>query len=66
LFVFLLQLRDTVQEDVAIRLFIDGGARTGGEVRRVLRLEQWLASLRRAPAAIPQRKEVNTNEVLNA
>jgi hypothetical protein len=33
----------------------------------VLRLEEWIhAHSRRAPAAIPQREEVRTNEVLNA
>jgi asparagine synthase (glutamine-hydrolysing) len=58
---------DPKQLDAAIRTLIQGNARTGADVRRVLRLEQWLASRhRRAPAAIPQGKEVNTNEVLNA
>lgn len=52
--------------DAAVRLLVDGGS-TGGEVRRALRLEHWLLSReRRAPAAIPQRKEVRSHEVLNA
>jgi asparagine synthase (glutamine-hydrolysing) len=39
---------------------------SGSEVRRVLRLEQWLeARQRRAPADIPTREEVKPNEVLN-
>jgi asparagine synthase (glutamine-hydrolysing) len=53
--------------DAAIGMFVDGAGSTSGEVRRVLRLEQWLTSRnRRAPAAIPQRKEVRSHEVLNA
>jgi hypothetical protein len=45
-----------------------GGAGTSGaEVRRVLRLEQWIGTrLRRAPADIPRGEEVKPNEVLNA
>jgi hypothetical protein len=53
--------------DRAIGLLVDGGASGTSGVRRVLRLEDWLTSRnRRAPAAIPQRKEVTRDEVLNA
>jgi asparagine synthase (glutamine-hydrolysing) len=52
--------------DAAIRLLVDGGGGRG-EVESAVRLEQWLDSRRRrAPAAIPQRKEVSIHEVLNA
>jgi asparagine synthase (glutamine-hydrolysing) len=52
--------------DRAIGLLVDGGS-AGREVRRVLRLEEWLrARHRRGPATIPQWKEVTTDEVLNA
>jgi hypothetical protein len=58
---------DPRQLEPAIRSLLHGGGDTGGEVRDVMRLEQWLASRhRRAPAAIPHGKEVRTNEVLNA
>ena len=58
---------DPAHLETAIRTLIDGGGATGGEVRQVLRLEQWLMSrARRAPAAIPQREEVRSHEVLNA
>jgi asparagine synthase (glutamine-hydrolysing) len=50
----------------AIRTLLDGSGHSGGDVRRVLILEEWLASRhRRGPAAIPQRKEVTSHEVLN-
>lgn len=53
--------------DVAVQNLRDGGAQMGGEVRLALCLEQWLDTReRRGPAAIPQRKEVTTNAVLNA
>lgn len=54
----------------AIRVLTDGGGQSGGEIYCVLRLEQWLQArsrkaARRAPADIPQRKEVRTNAVFN-
>lgn len=50
----------------AIRALTHGGG-GNAEVESALRLEQWLESRRRrAPAAIPQRKEVKSHEVLNA
>jgi asparagine synthase (glutamine-hydrolysing) len=49
----------------AIRALTDGGGETGGDIHCVLRLERWLQA-RRAVSGIPQRKEVNTNEVLHA
>jgi asparagine synthase (glutamine-hydrolysing) len=50
----------------AMRALTDGGG-GHGEVESALRLEQWLESrTRRAPAAIPHRKEVRSHEVLNA
>lgn len=46
---------------------LNDGALDGDALLGVLRLERWLESrTRRAPAAIPQRKEVRTNAVLNA
>lgn len=52
--------------EAAVRTLIDAGA-ASHELRRVLRLEEWLASrLRRGPAAIPQRKEVTTDGVQHA
>jgi asparagine synthase (glutamine-hydrolysing) len=52
--------------DAAIRTLLDGAGR-GPEIRQVLHLEQWIASRhRRAPAVIPQRKEVNSYGVFNA
>ncbi len=52
--------------EAAVRTLIDAGA-ASHELRRVLRLEEWLAfRLRRGPAAIPQRKEVTTNGVHHA
>lgn len=51
----------------AIRNLAEGGAQMGGEVRFALLVEQWLTARdRRGPAAMPQRKEVITNAVLNA
>jgi asparagine synthase (glutamine-hydrolysing) len=51
----------------AARAIVDGDARASAEVRRVTRLEQWLSSRdRRAPAVIPDRKEVTCHEVFNA
>jgi hypothetical protein len=53
--------------DAAIRIVIDGGAVTGGEVRRALHLEQWLTSRdRRGPAEMPRTKGGENHEVLNA
>jgi hypothetical protein len=49
----------------AVRALTDGGGETGGEIHCVLRLETWLRA-RHGTVAIPQREEVNTNEVLNA
>jgi hypothetical protein len=49
----------------AIRALTGGGGETGGDIHCVLRLERWLQA-RRAPSAIPLRKEVNTNDVLHA
>ncbi|MBI2220410.1 MAG: hypothetical protein HYU53_04320 [Acidobacteria bacterium] len=49
----------------AIRALTDGGGATGGEVHSVLRLEKWLQARQHAPAN-SQRREVKTNEVLNA
>jgi asparagine synthase (glutamine-hydrolysing) len=49
----------------ALRTLTDGSGATGADVHCVLRLESWLRA-RRATPAIPQRKEVKTNEVLNA
>ncbi len=52
--------------DAALRRLLGGGGSIGS-VRQVIRLEQWLASRdRRAPAVIPQRKEVKSHEVFNA
>ncbi|HET7695959.1 MAG TPA: asparagine synthase-related protein [Vicinamibacterales bacterium] len=42
-----------------------GGGESGGEIHAVLRLEAWLQA-RRHTATTPQRKEVNTDEVLHA
>src|SRR5207249_10788845 len=47
---------DARRLDAAIRMFVNRAASAGEEVRRVLRLEQWLASRRRHPSAIPQGK----------
>ena len=53
--------------DAAIRVVIDGGAATGAEVLRALRLEQWLISRhRRGPAVTPTGKGGECHEVLNA
>lgn len=53
--------------EAAIHILVHGGGRTGAEVRRVLRLEQWLTSRnRRGPAATPKRKEVITNAIRSA
>ena len=49
----------------AIRALTDGAGNTGGDIQSVLALERWLEA-RRTRSAIPQRKEVNTNEVLHA
>jgi asparagine synthase (glutamine-hydrolysing) len=48
----------------AIQALTDGGGQTGGDIHAVLRLEGWLRA-RRNRCGIP-RKEVKTNEVLNA
>jgi hypothetical protein len=53
--------------DAAIRVVIDGGAATGAEVLRALRLEQWLISRhRRGPVEPPTQKGGECHEVLNA
>jgi asparagine synthase (glutamine-hydrolysing) len=53
--------------EAAKRMLSDGGSGNAGAMRQAIRLEQWLASRnRRAPAVIPQRKEVNSHEVFNA
>ena len=58
---------DPVRLEASIRRAIDGAGQDCADVRRVLRLEEWLQLRhRRGPSAIPQREEVNTNEVLNA
>ncbi|HEY0875790.1 MAG TPA: asparagine synthase-related protein, partial [Vicinamibacterales bacterium] len=49
----------------ALRTLTDGGGATGGDLLRVLRLEQWLRARQHAPA-IPHRKEVNSHAVLSA
>jgi asparagine synthase (glutamine-hydrolysing) len=51
----------------AIVSVVDGGGQDSADVRRVLRLEEWLRlRQRRDASAIPQREEVNNDEVLNA
>jgi asparagine synthase (glutamine-hydrolysing) len=58
---------DAGRLDAAIRDVIDGGAATGGEVRRALRLEHWLTSRhRRGPAVTPTKKGGECHDVLNA
>ena len=49
----------------AIDALTAGSGETGGTVHTVLRLEAWLQA-RREAVPIPNRKEVNTNEVLHA
>lgn len=49
----------------ALRSLTDGGGESGGDIHCILRLETWLGA-RRDHLTIPQRKEVNTNAVLNA
>jgi asparagine synthase (glutamine-hydrolysing) len=49
----------------AIQTLTDGDGQTGGDIHAVLRLEGWLLA-RESRLVIPQGKEVNTNEVLNA
>jgi hypothetical protein len=56
---------DADRLQAAIRELIAGRGDTGGDIHAVLRLESWLQA-RRATLAIPQRKEVKTNEVLHA
>jgi asparagine synthase (glutamine-hydrolysing) len=51
--------------EAAIRALTHGGGETGGDIHSVLGLERWLEA-RRTRTAIPQRKEVNTNDVLHA
>ncbi|MCU1384448.1 MAG: Asparagine synthetase [Acidobacteria bacterium] len=58
---------DPERLDAAIRDVIDGGAAAGAEVRRALRLEQWLTSRdRRGPAVTPKQKGGEHHDVLNA
>jgi hypothetical protein len=53
--------------ELAIGNVIDGAGKDSADVRRVLRLEEWLQlRQRRDASANPQRKEVNRDEVLNA
>ena len=49
----------------AIQVLTAGGGQTGGDIYAVLRLERWLQA-RPNRCGIPLRKEVNTNDVLNA
>ena len=56
---------DPSQLRAAIQTLTVGGGQSGGEIHAVLRLERWLQA-RRQRLDIPQRKEVNTNEVLHA
>lgn len=55
---------DPAKLEAAVRMLTDGSGETGGDVHAVLRLESWLQARRHYP--IPQRKEVNTDEVLHA
>ncbi|MPZ17585.1 MAG: hypothetical protein GEV06_06710 [Luteitalea sp.] len=58
---------DPQKLEAMIHMLVHGGGRTGVDVRRVLRLEQWLTSRdRRGPAAMPKRKEVITNAIRSA
>jgi len=57
---------DASRLEAAVHMLLDGSGRSGADVRRVLRLERWLASrARRRTAGIHQRKEVTSHEVLN-
>lgn len=56
---------DSARLQAAIRALIAGSGESGGDVHAVLRLESWLQA-RRTYLPIPQRKEVNTDEVLHA
>lgn len=49
----------------SVRTLIDGGGETGAAIHFVLRLERWLQA-RHQRTAILQRKEVNSDAVLNA
>jgi asparagine synthase (glutamine-hydrolysing) len=49
----------------AVRVLMDGGGATGGDIHGVLRLERWLKARHRA-VRIPQREEVDANAVLDA
>lgn len=49
----------------AIHALATGTGDTGGDIHGVLRLEAWLQARRHRPS-MPQRKEVNTHEVLHA
>jgi asparagine synthase (glutamine-hydrolysing) len=58
---------DPARLDALIGRVVDGGGQESADLRRVLRLEEWLRLRhRRGPSANPQWKEVNTHEVLNA
>jgi asparagine synthase (glutamine-hydrolysing) len=58
---------DPQRLDATVRAVRGGAGDRGAEIRPILHLEQWItARYRRAPAAIPQRKEVNSYGVLNA
>ena len=58
---------DPTRLEIAIVNAVDGAGQGSADVRRVLRLEEWLLLRQRRDASdIPQRKEVNRDEVLNA
>lgn len=58
---------DPKRLEIAIANAVDGAGQGSADVRRVLRLEEWLLLRQRRDASdIPQRKEVNRDEVLNA
>lgn len=50
----------------AIVVLTDGGGETGGDIHAVLRLEAWLQARHRHHCGTPQRKEVNSHDVLHA
>ena len=50
----------------AIFALTDGGGETGGDIHAVLRLEAWLQARHRHHCGTPQRKEVNSHDVLHA
>ena len=50
---------------MSVRTLTDGSGETGADIHFVLRLERWLQA-RHQRTAILQRKEVNSDAVLNA